>query len=156
MKGNRTSLQGRPKVLKGGRSQTMCYSYPFTLARRAVVVTLDLAARNIHMLASDHRLSNPRNVVVLRLSAPSRGREGDAGVPHELTNREQMSQWSVEEVMDFMKANDLEGPGGVLVANGVRGQDLLVLEEDDLRNDLKLSRFATQRVLTARDTFLQH
>ena len=82
--------------------------------------------------------------------------EGNAGVPHELTNREQMSQWSVEDVMDFMKANDLEGPGGVLVATGVRGQDLLVLEEDDLRNDLKLSRFATQRVLTARDTFLQH
>ena len=77
-------------------------------------------------------------------------------MPHELTNREQMSQWSVEDVMAFMKANDLEGPGGVLVANGVRGQDLLVLEEDDLRNDLKLSRFATQRVLTARDTFLQH
>ena len=84
------------------------------------------------------------------------GGEGDTGVPHELTSREQMSQWSVEDVMDFMKASDLEGPGGVLVANGVRGQDLLVVEEDDLRNDLKLSRFATQRVLTARDTFLQH
>ena len=58
--------------------------------------------------------------------------------------------------MDFLKANELEGPGGVPGANGVRGQDLLVLEKDDLRNDLKLSRFATQRVLTARDTLLQH
>ena len=57
---------------------------------------------------------------MLRLSAPSRGREGDAGVPHELTNWEQMSQWSVEDVLDFMKASDLEGPGGVLVANGFR------------------------------------
>ena len=32
----------------------------------------------------------------------------------------------------------------------------MLLEGDDLRNDLKLGRFAIQRVLTARDTFLQH
>ena len=40
----REVLQGRPKRCRGGRSATMVYAYSFTLARRAVVVTMDLSA----------------------------------------------------------------------------------------------------------------
>ena len=71
LKKHREALQGRPKVLKGGRSQTMRYSYPFTLARRAVVVTMDLSAANLDLLESDHWLRDPQNVTVLRLTAPA-------------------------------------------------------------------------------------
>ena len=35
LKRQRETLQGRPKVLKGGRSQTMRYAYPFTLTHRS-------------------------------------------------------------------------------------------------------------------------
>ena len=35
----------------------MMYAYPFTLARRAVVATMDLSARNLHLLRTDHWLS---------------------------------------------------------------------------------------------------
>ena len=71
LKKHREALQGRPKVLKGGRSQTMRYSYPFTLARRAVVVTMDLSAANLDLLESDHWLRDPQNITVLRLTAPA-------------------------------------------------------------------------------------
>ena len=65
LKRNREVLQGRPKVTKGGRSATMVYSYPYTLCRRAVVVTFDLAAANLHLLRTDHWLQNPHNVIQL-------------------------------------------------------------------------------------------
>ena len=71
LKKHREALQGRPKALKGGRSQTMRYSYPFTLARRPVVVTMDLSVANLDLLESDHWLRDPQNITVLRLTAPA-------------------------------------------------------------------------------------
>ena len=62
MKRHRESLQGRAKKCRGGKSATMMYSYVFTLCRRAVVVTLDLSAQNLHMFTKDHWLSDPLNV----------------------------------------------------------------------------------------------
>ena len=59
----RETLQGRPKAIKGGRSATMKYAYTYTLCRRAVVATFDLAARNLHLFKVDHWLSDPRNVI---------------------------------------------------------------------------------------------
>ena len=71
LKRQRESLQGRAKKCRGGKSATMMYAYAFTLCRRAVVVTLDLSARNLHMFTTDHWLSDPQNVLVLRLTAPA-------------------------------------------------------------------------------------
>ena len=58
---------GRAKEAKGAQSATMMYSYKYTLARRAVVATLDLSAGNLAALASDHWLRNPKNVIQLHL-----------------------------------------------------------------------------------------
>ena len=49
------------------QSVTMIYSYKYTLARRAVVATLDLSAKNLGALKADHWLHNPLNVVQLHL-----------------------------------------------------------------------------------------
>ena len=57
----------------------MMYSYGFTLCRRAVVVTMDLSAKNLHMLATDHWLANSTNGVALLLSEPA-GESDDAAV----------------------------------------------------------------------------
>ena len=65
---NREVLQGRPKAAKGGQSSTMIYAYPFTLCRRAVVVTMDLAAANLAYFENHHWLSEEGNVIVLRLT----------------------------------------------------------------------------------------
>ena len=59
LKSHREVLQGRPKVCRGGKSATMMYSYPFTLCRRAVVTTMDLSAKSLHLLSTDHCLSTP-------------------------------------------------------------------------------------------------
>ena len=151
LKQNRESLQGRPKELKGAKSQTMRFAYPYTLARRAVVLTMDLSAANIHMLTADHWLSEKRNVVLVRLRGP-------AWEPEQLalpTRREDMAEWSVRAVGGFLKGEDLEGPAAALAANGVRGRDFLSLDEKDLVDDLRLSRFAARRTVAARDAFLE-
>ena len=70
LKRHRETLQGRVKESYGARSATMIYAYPFTLAERAVVVTMDLAAANLDMFETDHWLRDPKNVFVLRLEAP--------------------------------------------------------------------------------------
>ena len=65
---HRESLQGRAKVGRGGRSNTMIYAYPFTLCRRAVVATMDLSASNQSCFTEHHWLSDKRNVILLRLT----------------------------------------------------------------------------------------
>ena len=67
LKQARETLQGRPKVVKGAKSQTMRYAYPFSLCRRGVVATMDLSAKNLDLLSSDHWLSDRRNVIQLAL-----------------------------------------------------------------------------------------
>ena len=105
------------------------------------------------MLATDHWLSKPQNVLVLRLSAPT--------VPH-LANvwpgglplAEQMRRWSVAEVVSFLRSHDLEGPARTLFANGVRGEDFIAMLPEIFVRDFKLSEFAAGRIQTARATFL--
>ena len=150
IKHNRETLQGRPKILKGGRSQTMRYAYPFTLARRGVVVTMDLSAENLHLLTCDHWLSERRNICAVRLQTPPWTR---APVQAE-SPPEQMAQWATEGVVRFLAAHDLDGPARTLLSNGVRGKDLVALSANELVLDLKLSQFTAARVLEARDAFL--
>ena len=69
--GHREVLQGRAQAAKGGQSGTMMYAYPFTLARRAVVVTMDLAAANLDFFQNHHWLACETNVIVLRLTGPA-------------------------------------------------------------------------------------
>ena len=68
---NRESLQGRAKAERGGKSTTMVYSYPFTLRRRAMVATMDRAAKNLALLQDHHWLSRSENVLRLELTAPA-------------------------------------------------------------------------------------
>ncbi len=59
LKKNREALQGRPEFAKGAQSATNCHSYRYTLARRAVVASFDLSAKNLNAFKADHWLSNP-------------------------------------------------------------------------------------------------
>ena len=68
LKAHREVLQGRPKVCKGGQSATNVYAFSYCLARRGVVATFDLSAKNLHAFSADHWLSERRNVIVLRLT----------------------------------------------------------------------------------------
>ena len=50
-------------VVKGAKSATMRFSYPFTLCRRGVIATLDFSAENLDLLESDHWLADRKNVI---------------------------------------------------------------------------------------------
>ena len=154
---HREVLQGRPKRDRGGKSSTMMYAYPFTLCRRAVVVTMDLSAENLDMLKKDHWLSDPRNVKVLELTSPAwavPAPMAPAGAPAPpVDKRAAMIAWPVAGVVAFLENADLAGPAKVLVANGVNGQDLAEMTSDTLQNELRLSAFAARKVLRARDAY---
>ena len=153
LKKARETLQGRPKVVKGAKSATMKFSYPFTLTRRAIVATMDLSAENLYLLKKDHWLSDRRNVLQVHLSQAA---FGSAGVDQPLVSREdEMKQWAVSGVVSFLKGEDLEGPASVFFANGVSGADLVSISQETLTNDLRLSAFAARKVLTVRDAFLR-
>ena len=61
----------------------------------------------------------------------------------------------MDEVKKFFTAHDLRGPAAVLAANGVRGRDLVNLKLEDFQEDMRLSAFATRRLLAARNEFLR-
>ena len=154
LKQNREVLQGRPKMCKAGRSPTMRFSTPYTLCKRAVVVTFDLSAANLHLFASDHWLSDSKNVTLLRLTAPAWETGAPLGAVAASSPTELMKTWTVDNVVAFANARDLAGPAAALFSNAVNGLDLLALDLDTLVNDARLTPFAARKVLSARDAFL--
>ena len=152
---HREALQGRPKECKEGKSATMMYSYPFTLCRRAVGATFDLAASTLALFKEHHWLRDPRNVHQLWLPEPAWQGEPTALVAAELQDgRATMSAWSVVQLSDFLEQRDLHGPAKHLRTNGVRGADLLGMDMRTLVSDVGLTRFAASRVLSVRDAFI--
>ena len=109
LKQNREVLQGRPKLCKADRSPTIRLSTAYSLYRRAVVVTFDLAAKNLRLLQSDPRLSNNKNIIRLHLSAPARETADLAPAAPPPGPRSVMEKWSVDEVVLFALARDLAG-----------------------------------------------
>ena len=67
LKKNRGWLQGRAKLTKDAQSTTMIFSYNYILARRAVIATFDLSAKNLRAFKADHWLKSPLNVTQLHL-----------------------------------------------------------------------------------------
>ena len=65
-----------------------------------------------------------------------------------------MESWRVADVVAFLTQQDLSGLAGVLSANGFNGHDLARTDIEELTQDLRLSRFAAQKVLRARAVYL--
>ena len=155
LKSNREVLQGRAKLCKSARSPTMRFSTRYSLHRRAVVASFDLSAENLHLFDSDHWLSNPKNVICLRLKTPAWEVEG-APPPEPVDDRhEQMRSWPAAGVVAFAKSRDLAGPAPTLFASSVNGADLLAADQATLVNEVRLTPFAAAKLLRARDAFLQ-
>ena len=150
----RETLQGRPKVIKGGRSATMVYAYSYTLCRRAVVATFDLSARNLHLFKCDHWLKDPRNVIQLHLTSPA-WETGEAASSERMSREEQMRSWTVADTGRFLQEQDLAGPAEVARMSGVNGADLLEASLEQLSTEIRLTPFAARKVAAARDAFLR-
>ena len=159
LKTARETLQGRPKVLKGARSATMKHAYRFTLARRAIVVTMDLSAENLHSLDTDHWLSDPRNVLVLRLTSPcwltALDHDGEVEAAAEpVSKMDEMRSWSSKGVRCFFQKADLSGAAETLFHQGVNGEDLVAFDHDVLVKELRLTPFTAKKIIDSRDHFL--
>ena len=152
----RELLQGRAKKCHGGKSKTMVYAYPFTLAGRAVVATCDLTAKNLDMLDTNHWLRDPRNVRVLRLTEPAWQMEGTLDMSQvAVTRQDLMRGWGVDAVVDFFKSRDASGISRSMLDNSVAGADLLDFRDaGTLERDLKMTPFAARKAMRIRDSFL--
>ena len=154
LKEHREVLQGRAKVCKGGQSATNVYAYPYTLCRRAVVVTFDLSATNLALLKTDHWLSDERNVVQLWLKEPA-WRGAHSAVPTTVCPRDEISSWSVAALADFLCQNDMHGPATSLRTAGVNGADLLAFQSAaEMASDLRLPTFTARKLLQLRDNYI--
>ena len=65
---NCEALQGLPKTANGAQSKTMCHSYKYTLAGRAVVASFDVSAKHVGAFQWDHWLQSPLIVFQLHLT----------------------------------------------------------------------------------------
>ena len=154
---SREILQGRPKVTRGGRSATMRYSYPYTLARRAIVVTLDLTALRLDWLRTNHWLRNPSNVCLLRLTEAAWERVQPPVAAAPASPSDEMRAWTVTEVCFFYGQQDAAGLTTVLEQNAVNGADLLSFTSPaDLCADLCMTPLAARKALRLRDAFLRN
>ena len=134
----------------------MMYAYPYTLARRAVVATFDLSAKNLALFHTHHWLSKPSNVLVLRLTSPAWVADGIPGTPTEPPAAEDaMRTWTVAEVAAWLESEDAVGLAEVCRRNAVRGVDVLSFATaEEVRADLQVTPFAARRLIACRDQAL--
>ena len=146
----REVLQGRPKKCQGGRSATMMYAYPYTLARRAVVVTMDLTAKNLHLVRSNHWLKDPRNVALVWLTGPAWVTPASSAAAAAGASTETRS---VAEVAAFYEGHDAAGLADTLRRNAVSGADLLAFQgAHEVARELNMSAFVARKLLSLRDS----
>ena len=109
----------------------------------------------MHLFETDHWLSNPKNVMVLKLTRPAwkTGVASAAAAP-EPEPAEAMKSFSADGLGAFLRARDLAGPAATLFASGVNGADLLEMTPQVLVNDVRLTAFAARKVVDLRDAFL--
>ena len=120
-------------------------------------MTLDTSATNLHLFTTDPWLSDARNCLVLRLTAPVWQAHGSA--PQQPPNPQptaeaQMSAWTVAELKSFLTAHDLEGPATYLQTQGVNSSDFLYLSGETLEKELRCTPFAAKKIFGARELFL--
>ena len=131
----------------------MIYSYPFCLARRAVVATMDLSAMNLHMLRTDHWLSNSKNVVQIWLSGPAW--LPSLGLPRTAMSEGapplRLEEWSVDELAARVTAEDAAGLAELLRSNSVSGRDFAVIT--DFVGDLRCTPFAARKLYELKQQF---
>ena len=109
---------------------------------------MDLSAKNLHMLVTDHWLSNPKNVLVVRLDAPAWRTAGVAAV----ATPSAVASWGVEAVASWLENLDMAGPAAHFRSQGVNGKDLMGYEsEADLMRDLATTPFVARKVLMLRE-----
>ena len=113
---------------------------------------MDLAANNLEQFNTDHWLSNPRNCIVLRLSATA-WNDGSAPAP-EPHPREKMARWTCRNLHDYLEAHDMAGLAAQLHSQSVDGSDFLSLSQEELTQELRLTPFAAKKLLKAREEFL--
>ena len=131
----------------------MIYSYPFTLAKRGVVATLDLTAANLHMLRTNHWLKHSRNVTLLQLTGPAFQAPGQPLQP--LPAKERMAAWTVDELANFYSQQDAAAVAEMLQRHSVNGADLLEFENwQQLLDDLNTVPFVAKKAFHLRDMFL--
>ena len=122
-----------------------------------VMATLDTSAKNLHLFATDHWLSDARNCLVLRLTEhvwePSPGTPQPARL--QLTPAALMQAWTVSELVAFLLSQDLEGPAKFLQTQGFNGSDFLAATGESLVAELRCTPFAARKLLRARDLFLE-
>ena len=110
---------------------------------------MDLSAKNLHLLSTDHCLSNPGNVRVLRLSEPA----WVTTEPAAAAVASPMAQWDVSAVSSWLESLDMSGPAATLRAQGVNGADLLAFATPtDFAHNLGTTPFVAKKVLRLRDS----
>ena len=103
------------------------------------------------MVTTDQWLSDPRNVIVLRLTEPAWLGADACAIPAQLP----MTSWCVSEVARWLQGSDMSGPASLLQSQGVSGEDLVNFESAaQFSRDVGLSVFAAQKILRLRDQHL--
>ena len=95
--------------------------------------------------------SNPKNCLVLRLTAPAW--VGAAPRPP-ASARTRMSSWSCQELQDYLHAHDMAGLADQLYGQSVNGRDFLDLTESQFVKELHMSPFAAKKLVIARNDFV--
>ena len=120
-----------------------------------VIATFDLSANHLAHVATDHWLSNSKNVIALRLTEPawvhSQVLVGHAPAS---SHAEIMSEWGVGEVARWLQDADMEGSAAIFQAEGVNGKDVIAFASAESGSaDLRLSPFAARKMWGYRAAF---
>ena len=108
---------------------------------------MDLSAKNLHMLSTDHWLADIKNVRVLRLSEPAWEAADEV-----VASATPMAAWSVVLLQVGSRAWTWLGQQPCCLQQGLNGADLLSFESASaFAHDLGTTPFLAKKVLMLRD-----
>lgn len=160
-------FQGKPDEEVGFSENTAGGScaYSKLVFATPFVATFNDSVENEALLETDDFLSKPENRVILRLTeSPFQdGRADSAGeaaaasgatlrlmdgacAPSRLNL---MTGWTVSDVGEFLRQQDLRAASKVCVDNDVKGRDLATMSSADLQRGLRVSPFLADKVAQA-------
>ncbi len=112
---------------------------------------MDLTARNLQLLTTNHWMKDPRNVVVVTLTQPSWRQPLQAALVV-APPAEKLGAWTVAEVAHFYEGADAAGLAVTLQKNAVNGADMAGFSSwEQLAEDIRMTPFAARKVLRLRD-----
>ena len=111
---------------------------------------MDLSAKGLHLLHTDHWLANNQNLIQVWLHAPAWQIGQHVRETPAQRDEDAVRAWRVDDVALYLESQDAEGLAALVRANSVDGGDFVEFTNAICVKDLRCTPFAARKLMKLR------